>query len=143
MLAYLARCPGDSCANWDGKGAVWFKIAQVGLVPEAVDMCKGWSWVQADMDNPYNGRPDGWEVQIPRNLKKGAYLIRHEIIMLAANPAQFYPNCAQLMVSGDGDRLPKEEELVSFPGAYKSTGTSLTYPNLQFDCSNKLYRSRN
>lgn len=28
LIAYLARCPGDSCANFNPEGAIWFKIAQ-------------------------------------------------------------------------------------------------------------------
>ena len=42
--------------------------------------------------------------------------------MLAANPAQFYPQCAHLMVTGEGTKLPSKEYLVSFPGAYQNTG---------------------
>ena len=121
LLAYLARCPGDSCANYDPKGAIWFKIAQEGLNPDATNMVRGDSWRQAYLNGWRTGEV-GWTVKLPKGLKKGAYLIRHEIIMLAGNPAQFYPNCAQLMVTGDGNQLPKDEELVAFPGAYKSTG---------------------
>jgi len=32
----------------------------------------------------------GFAVTIPKELKAGAYLIRHEVIMLAANLAQLY-----------------------------------------------------
>jgi len=57
-----------------------------------------------------------------------SYLIRAEMIAFhegevsyKANPrrgAQFYPNCVQIEVTGDGDvELPKDG--VSFPGAYK------------------------
>jgi cellulase len=121
MLVYLARCPGDSCANFDPTGAIWFKISQTGLTPDATDMTVGEAWYQAYL-NGWGTHQGGWTVQIPEGLKKGAYLIRHEIIMLAANPAQFYPNCAQIMVTGDGEKQPKSEELVPFPGAYKSSG---------------------
>ncbi|KAK5651313.1 hypothetical protein OQA88_12609 [Cercophora sp. LCS_1] len=66
-------------------------------------------------------------VRIPAGLKAGHYLLRAELIALhegdAAfdkNPirgAQFYPNCVQLEVEGDGTvALPQG---VSFPGAYK------------------------
>jgi cellulase len=65
-------------------------------------------------------------VRIPEGLKAGHYLIRAEMIGLhegdvsyKANPkrgAQFYPDCVQITVEGDGDvELP---EGVSFPGAY-------------------------
>ncbi|KAK3342113.1 endoglucanase B [Lasiosphaeria hispida] len=66
-------------------------------------------------------------VRIPAGLKAGHYLIRAELIGLHEadasydqNPirgAQFYPNCVQVEVAGDGTvELPAG---VSFPGAYK------------------------
>ncbi|KAL5120062.1 hypothetical protein ACEQ8H_001887 [Pleosporales sp. CAS-2024a] len=65
-------------------------------------------------------------MRIPAGLKAGKYLIRAEMIALhegevsyLANPrrgAQFYPDCVQIEVQGDGDvALP---EGVGFPGAY-------------------------
>lgn len=65
-------------------------------------------------------------VRIPAELAPGPYLLRAELIALHEgdarfdeNPirgAQFYPNCVQLMVGGNGTvELP---EGVSFPGAY-------------------------
>ena len=68
-------------------------------------------------------RDAAYTVTIPKNLKPGKYLIRTEVIMTASNPAQIYPECAQIEVLGDGTAEPSEEFLVSFPGAYKSTGT--------------------
>ncbi|PSN67181.1 endoglucanase B [Corynespora cassiicola Philippines] len=66
-------------------------------------------------------------VRIPKDLKAGFYLIRAEMIAFhegevsyEKNPirgAQFYPNCVQIEVTGEGTvELPKG---VSFPGAYK------------------------
>ncbi|KAF2035320.1 endoglucanase B [Setomelanomma holmii] len=65
-------------------------------------------------------------VRVPQDLKAGHYLIRAEMIALhegdvsyIADPrrgAQFYPDCVQIEVTGDGAvELPKG---VSFPGAY-------------------------
>ncbi|EOA81141.1 hypothetical protein ACJQWK_07617 [Exserohilum turcicum] len=65
-------------------------------------------------------------VRVPAGLKAGKYLIRAEMVGLhegevsyAQNPrrgAQFYPDCVQIEVTGDGQvELP---EGVSFPGAY-------------------------
>jgi cellulase len=132
LLAYLARCPGDSCANYNPEGAIWFKIAEAGLRPGQTEMTENDSWEQGHI-NGWAGHDDedgvhiegyleGWTITLPKGLKKGAYLIRHEIIMTACNPAQFYPNCAQIMVTGEGERLPREEELVAFPGAYNADG---------------------
>lgn len=70
-------------------------------------------------------------VRIPAGLRAGYYLLRAELIALhegdasyAENPirgAQFYPNCVQLEVVGNGTvALPSTaaEGAVSFPGAY-------------------------
>lgn len=65
-------------------------------------------------------------MRIPDNLKPGHYLIRAEMVGLhegdvswVSNPsrgAQFYPDCVQVEVTGNGTvELPAG---VSFPGAY-------------------------
>ena len=59
---------------------------------------------------------------IPKNLKAGNYLLRTEVINLQNKPAQFFPNCAQITVTGEGTAFPEKDWLVSFPGAYNSTG---------------------
>jgi hypothetical protein len=126
----MAACPGDTCEGFDGKGAVWFKIAQVGLQPEAQDLRGPW-W-----QGPYmlsgSRVPPGWTLTIPKNLKAGNYLIRHEVIMTASHPAQVYPECAQLTVTGNGTKVPNVEDLVSFPGAYSATGMQISPRSLYF-----------
>ncbi|KAH7125287.1 endoglucanase B [Dendryphion nanum] len=75
-------------------------------------------------------------VRIPEGLKAGKYLIRAEMIGLhegevsfAKNPrrgAQFYPNCVQIEVLGDGEvELPVEG--VGFPGAYSYEDPGVVY----------------
>jgi AA9 family protein len=55
--------------------------------------------------------------RIPSNIKPGNYLIRHELIALhQANTPQFYPECAQLVVSGAGDTIPPASYLMKIPG---------------------------
>ncbi|KAI2627796.1 glycosyl hydrolase family 61-domain-containing protein [Hypoxylon sp. NC1633] len=74
-------------------------------------------------------------VRIPNGLKAGFYLIRAEMVGLHEaevsyknNPirgAQFYPNCVQIEVLGDGEvELP---EGVGFPGAYKWDDPGVIY----------------
>lgn len=74
--------------------------------------------------------PANYEYTIPSCLKPGYYLVRHEIIALHAAytypGAQFYPGCHQLQVTGSGTKTPSTN-LVSFPGAYKSTDPGVTY----------------
>lgn len=73
--------------------------------------------------------PTTYTYTIPSCLKKGFYLVRHEIIALHASwaypGAQFYPGCHQLNVTGGGSTVPGS--LVSFPGAYKGTDAGITY----------------
>lgn len=129
ILAYMAACPGDSCEGFDGSGDVWFKIDQVGLSPEAVDL-RG-PWQQGGLLQPGAGPAPGYTVAIPKNLKPGKYLIRHEVIMLASRPPQFYIECAQLSITGNGTASPSGDYLASFPGTYTAEGT-LNWPPMRF-----------
>lgn len=53
---------------------------------------------------------NSWLVQIPKDLKAGNYVLRHEIIALhgasSPNGAQAYPQCVNLKVTGSGSNLP-------------------------------------
>lgn len=122
----MAPCNGP-CEDFEpGDSKVWFKVYEAGFlggtywngekeVPNDISLHHAWS--QARLPN------EGWPVQIPKNLKPGNYLIRHEIIMIELWPPQHYPNCAQLTVAGEGNELPSDDYLVSFPGAYSYDGT--------------------
>lgn len=62
------------------------------------------------------------QVVIPKTLAPGKYVVRFELLALhsaqSAGGAQFYPNCADVTVTGSGTTaLPKG---VSIPGFYKS-----------------------
>jgi len=119
ILVYMAACPGETCEGFDGSGAVWFKIAQIGLKPSATSLSgPWWMWDLIGWGTQTYPAP-GITVSIPKNLKPGSYLIRHEVIMLASIPAQFYVECAQLQVTGEGTAVPGTEYLASFPGSYK------------------------
>ena len=122
----MAACPGETCEGFDGSGAVWFKIAQYGLEANAPNLEGPWKqWLMIGNVNNEPQSSTGFTVTIPKNLKAGNYLIRHEVIMLASGKdlgAQFYPECAQLTVTGGGDAFPSDEYLVSFPGAYDPSG---------------------
>lgn len=124
LIAYMADCNGP-CDKFDPEGKkVWFKIYESGLNNGGeldkwggtIDVGSSTAWGQ------YHLTRTGWGVRIPKNLKPGNYLIRHEIIMIELMPPQFYPECAQLTVIGDGDKVPGEEYLVAFPGTYSMDG---------------------
>ncbi|KAJ2933532.1 hypothetical protein H1R20_g3553, partial [Candolleomyces eurysporus] len=91
----MARCPG-SCTESISNDLKWFKIDHAGLLSGNL--------VDGDWGN-------------------GEYLIRHELIAIHAywTGPQFYVECAQLKVVGGGGKLPLDEYLVSFPGAYKAS----------------------
>ncbi|PSN69689.1 glycoside hydrolase [Corynespora cassiicola Philippines] len=115
LTAYLASCGDDCTTITDIANLEWFKIAEEGL-REGYAIGDEAAWFQSDLWE--SRRADHWDVTIPRNLKPGKYMIRHEIIMIELSPVQFYPNCAHLEISGPGSLVPGEDFLVKFPGAY-------------------------
>ena len=120
IFVYMADCQGP-CDEWDGTGRRWFKIWETGYSK------RGWPETHLlDEDEPlanwnvwrqYQLIHAGFDVTIPKDLKPGNYLIRHEAWNLEAS-WQSFPACAQLEVSGSGTKTPSEEYLVQFPGAY-------------------------
>lgn len=73
----------------------------------------------ADLNLPYP-QTLKWSSKIPTNLAPGNYLIRHELLALhQQNTPQFYPECAQLVVTGSGSASPSSDFLYSIP-AYAS-----------------------
>ncbi|TVY52041.1 Cellulose-growth-specific protein [Lachnellula cervina] len=97
MVTWMANCGGD-CKTFSPTGAVWFKIDQAGLL--SGDLPTGlWGSGKMVADN------STWTSVIPAGLKAGNYLLRHETIaMHTANAPQWYPECAQLVVTGPACR---------------------------------------
>jgi len=61
-----------------------------------------------------------WTSRIPPTLAPGNYLIRHELLALhQADTPQWYPECAQLVVTGSGTATPSGSYLTPIP-AYAS-----------------------
>ncbi|KAK4442824.1 putative endo-beta-1,4-glucanase D [Podospora aff. communis PSN243] len=121
LHAYLAKVPpGRTAKNFDGKGAVWFKIYQDGPTGFGTGTLRWPSDNKQSVDIP-----------IPRCVENGEYLLRVEHIALhsasAPGGAQLYLSCAQINISGGtgGIRTPG---LVSFPGAYRASD-----PGIQFN----------
>jgi hypothetical protein len=131
MTVWLARCGGDEtetetdCRDVDVNQVRWFKIWEAGLL-EGPNLAEG-LWYQKEFQN-WDGKPDLWPVTIPKGLKPGLYMIRHEILSIhVENKPQFYPECAHLNVTGGGDLFPPEEFLVRFPGVYDKDGESFEF----------------
>ncbi|KAG9231074.1 glycoside hydrolase family 61 protein [Amylocarpus encephaloides] len=117
IMAYMAACNGP-CTTIDPSSSpkrIWFKIFELGLINGTYGTGQ---WGSTAI---YNGSP--WTLTIPKNLKARYYLIRHEVInnYNSGYRTQWYMECAQLEVTGDGKQVPGEEYLVAFPGAYKES----------------------
>ncbi|KAK5688315.1 hypothetical protein LTS10_000293 [Elasticomyces elasticus] len=113
-MTYMARCPGDCTKFMLKKSTVWFKIAEGGKTTSADGSV---SWATDPLTLPNN---KGYTYTIPACLKAGTYVVRHELVALHAAPAQFFPGCHQIKVTGSGSTVPSK--LVGFPGAYTNAG---------------------
>ncbi|KAM0282801.1 hypothetical protein ACHAQH_002805 [Verticillium albo-atrum] len=133
-LAYLAKVPaGTSVSDWDGKGAVWFKIWQ----DEAIITPSGISWPNhgiyflpsspsaAERFHSQHPESPTIDFDLPECLEDGEYLLRVEHIGLHTTmEPQFYLSCAQINVSG-GSGPYSPAGLLSFPGAYSMSDSGL------------------
>jgi hypothetical protein len=118
VLVWMYPCDGEfsSCT---GKEQKWFKIDQMGLY--------GKSLPSEDWATAIVLKKGSWTSRIPSNLKPGNYLIRHELIALhQANTPQFYPECAQLVVSGAGKDLPPASFMKKIPAYAPQSDPGIT-----------------
>lgn len=123
MTVWLASCGDDpataDCASVDVTKVGWFKIWEAGLLEG--DVCEG-TWYQKKFQK-WDGSPAVWPVVIPKTLKPGLYIVRHEIISIhIENRPQFYPECAHLNVTSGGTAVPPPRYLRYFPGEYTMDG---------------------
>ncbi|EIN12107.1 hypothetical protein PUNSTDRAFT_154790 [Punctularia strigosozonata HHB-11173 SS5] len=108
VSSYMASCNGD-CANFNVKGAQWFKIDASGYDQSTS------TWASAELIANNNS----WTSTVPKQLASGHYLIRHEIVALhSTGQPQYYPSCLQVNVTGGGSSTPSGDDLVSIPGLY-------------------------
>ncbi|KAL9617551.1 MAG: hypothetical protein Q9160_007668 [Pyrenula sp. 1 TL-2023] len=121
VITWMAACSG-SCTSSSPSGAAWFKIGQAGL--ESGTLSTG-HWAMADLVANNNS----WTDTIPKTLKPGNYLLRHELLAIhTSNAPQWYPECAQLTVTGSGTASPASSYLASIPGVY-----SMSDPNVNIN----------
>ncbi|KAG6890846.1 Esterase/lipase/thioesterase [Termitomyces sp. T32_za158] len=114
MLTYLAQCPGSTCTGVNAETLKWFKIDEAGLISGTV---YSGTWGSGEMI----AQNSSWTTTIPKTVPSGNYLIRFETIALHSLPAQFYPECAQINISGGGSLAPTADQLVTFPGGYSNS----------------------
>ncbi|TFK65372.1 hypothetical protein BDN72DRAFT_203656 [Pluteus cervinus] len=109
VTVYLAKV--DDAAAAEPTGLDWFKVGQEGL-----NTTTGKWGVDTVIENE-----GWWYFTMPACLAPGNYLMRVELLALhsayAAGGAQFYMECAQINVVGDGTNVG--ENFVPFPGAYE------------------------
>ncbi|MCJ1429921.1 hypothetical protein MMC29_007836 [Sticta canariensis] len=101
VISYLGACNGD-CAKVNLDDMEWNKIAAVGQTAVGKTNSDAGVW-GADLLRQAGNQGT---VTIPKSIKAGNYICRHEIIALmgAVNIgiAQNYPNCIHFRVSGAG-----------------------------------------
>ncbi|KAI0448630.1 glycosyl hydrolase family 61-domain-containing protein [Xylaria acuta] len=101
MLDYLAACNGP-CDSVDKLALEFFKIDDAGILDSSSAPGTWASDVLIENNT--------WLVQVPKNLKAGNYLLRHETIALHSagqtNGAQNYSQCFNLEVTGSGTEVP-------------------------------------
>ncbi|KAI0029608.1 cellulose-growth-specific protein [Vararia minispora EC-137] len=119
MLTYLAQCPGSTCTGVNSNSLQWFKIDEAGLLSGTIGNGTWGSGIMIQQNS-------SWTTTIPSKVPSGNYLIRFETIALHSLPAQFYPECAQIQITGGGSLAPTSAELVTFPGAYSNSDPGLT-----------------
>ncbi|RPD53521.1 glycoside hydrolase [Lentinus tigrinus ALCF2SS1-6] len=111
VMVYMAKCNG-ACTSSTPSSLSWFKIDEMGLISGT--LANG-TWGQGELIANNNS----WTSTIPSSLAPGEYFIRHELLAIhTSNQPQFYPECAQLILTGSGSAQPSGSYLVKFPGAY-------------------------
>ncbi|KAI0058075.1 glycoside hydrolase family 61 protein B [Artomyces pyxidatus] len=111
VMVYMASC-GSSCTTATTSSLNWFKIDQAGLISGNLT---GGLWGMGELVANNNS----WTSKIPSSLAAGQYFIRHELLAIhTSNQPQFYPECAQLIVTGGSGKTPSSNYLVKLPGAY-------------------------
>ena len=124
ILVWMYKCPGDF-TGCSGDGAGWFKIAEEGFSGDGesvfldTEQPSGWGIAKLNGGGEYT-------TTIPNDLAPGNYLIRHELIALhQANAPQFYPECAQIVVTGSGTAEPNASQKASIPGYCQQSDSNI------------------
>jgi hypothetical protein len=125
VIVWMYKCSGAFSAC-DGSGAEWFKIDAGGFHGDGVT-------VFLDTETPSGwdiaklvGSNKSWNSTIPAGLAAGNYLIRHELIALhQANTPQWYPECAQIVVTGSGTAQPDDSQKAAIPGYCQQTDPNI------------------
>ncbi|KAI0142941.1 lytic polysaccharide monooxygenase [Xylariaceae sp. FL1272] len=127
IMHYLAPCGEAGCTAVDKTELSFFKFFESGLLkpgaPERGDD-PAWvtqQWATTDVHKNVTEVEDGWidtfTVTLPRDIKAGPYILRHEMLglhMADKHNAEFYPQCINLEISGSGTAEPEGEPASRF-----------------------------
>ena len=135
IFTYLAACNSD-CTKANKQQLNWFKIAQLGQISYGAGGGASGVWA-ADQLRSAGG---AWSVTIPSSIKAGNYVLRNEILALHSaydvGAAQFYPQCANIQITGGGGATPSG---VVGTSLYKETDPGVHY-NIYNDESKPVYQ---
>ncbi|KAF3234935.1 hypothetical protein TWF128_002182 [Orbilia oligospora] len=123
ILTYLADCNGN-CATAIGSQLSWFKIDEAGY--------NGRLWATEVLQK----QGKSYTIQLPKTLKDGQYLLRHEMIGFknsfkdqALPVTQLYPTCANIqIINGSGQVTP---QAVPLQGYYQEGAPGLPVVDIQ------------
>jgi hypothetical protein len=128
VIVWMYKCSG-AFSSCDGSGAGWFKIDEGGFHGDGTKVFldtetpSGW-----DIAKLVGGNKP-WSSKIPANLAPGNYLVRHELIALhQANSPQFYPECAQVVITGSGTAQPGSSYKAAIPGYCNQNDANIKVP---------------
>lgn len=135
IFTYLAACNGD-CTAVDKLQLEWFKIAELGQISLGAGGGTPGVWAADELI----AAGGNWSVTIPSSITAGNYILRNEILALHSaydvGAAQFYPQCANIQITGGGNVTPSG---VVGTSLYNENDPGVHY-NIYNDETNPVYQ---